>query len=194
VSRTATARRKTLETDISVAVDLDGTGVSEVSTGIGFLDHLIESFAKHSLIDVTVAAVGDVEVDDHHTAEDTALVLGGALADALGAREGIGRFGDAVVPMDEALARAAVDVGGRAFAVVDLAFRGDRIGALSTQNVEHFVVSLAGAAGLTVHLSATGRNDHHIAEAAVKALARAIRAGIAPDSRRVGSPSTKGSM
>jgi imidazoleglycerol-phosphate dehydratase len=96
--------------------------------------------------------------------------------------------------MDEALARAAVDVGGRAFAVVDLAFRGDRIGALSTQNVEHFVVSLAGAAGFTVHLSATGRNDHHIAEAAVKALARAIRAGVAPDSRRVGSPSTKGSM
>jgi imidazoleglycerol-phosphate dehydratase len=192
MSRTATSRRKTLETDITVTVELNGAGLAEIDTGIGFLDHLLASFAKHSLIDIEISAVGDVEVDDHHTAEDTALVLGSALAEALGDRDGIVRFGDAVVPMDEAVARTAVDVGGRPFSVVDLPFRGDRIGALSTQNVEHFVMSLAGAAGFTVHLSATGRNDHHIAEAAFKALARAVRSAVAPDPRRIGAPSTKG--
>ena len=192
MSRTASLQRTTAETRVSVAVDLDGTGIADVSTGIGFFDHLLTSFAHHSLIDLTVDTRGDLEVDDHHTVEDTALVLGAALAEALGERAGIARFGDATVPMDEALGRAAVDVGGRPHALVNLELRADRIGALSTQMIPHGVDTLARAAGFTIHLEGRGRNDHHVAEAAFKALARAIRSAVAADPRRSGIPSTKG--
>lgn len=189
--RRATVTRKTAETEVRVELDLDGSGRSAVSTGVGFYDHLLSSLAHHALFDLELETRGDLEVDDHHTVEDSALALGEALAGALGDRAGIARFGDAAVPMDEALARAAVDVGGRPYAVIDLQFRAERIGALSTQNIPHALEALARAAGLTLHLSAAGANDHHLAEAAFKALARALRAAVAADARRDGVASTK---
>ncbi len=189
--RRATVTRKTAETEVRVELELDGSGRSAVSTGVGFYDHLLSSLAHHALFDLELETRGDLEVDDHHTVEDSALALGEALAGALGDRAGIARFGDAAVPMDEALARAAVDVGGRPYAVIDLPFRAERIGALSTQNIPHALEALAGAAGLTLHLSAAGANDHHLAEAAFKALARALRAAVAADARRDGVASTK---
>ena len=153
------------------------------------------SFSGHSLIDVEIEAAGDLEVDEHHTVEDVALVLGDAISAALGDRAGITRFGDAVVPMDEALARCALDLSGRPYTVLDLAFRGQRMGALSTQLVEHALESLARTSGMTLHLSASGRNDHHVAEAAFKALARSLRSAVTPDPRRAGAvPSTKGAL
>ena len=192
--RMAAVRRHTRETDITVRVSLDGEGTAEIATGIGFYDHLLTSLAHHSLIDIRVEARGDLEVDDHHTVEDVALVLGSALASALGDRAGIQRFGDASVPMDEALASAVIDIGGRPYAVIDLPFRGERIGALSTQLIEHALEAFARTAGATLHVSGTGRNDHHLAEAAFKALARALRAACTPDPRRTGVASTKGSL
>ncbi|MFO1539985.1 MAG: imidazoleglycerol-phosphate dehydratase HisB [Chloroflexota bacterium] len=194
-TRTATRERVTRETRVRVRVDLDGSGTARIATGIGFYDHLLTSFATHALLDLEIEATGDLEVDDHHTTEDVALVLGDALAAALGDRAGIARFGDAAVPMDEALARCALDLSGRPYAVLDLPFRGERIGALSTQLIEHALESLTRTAGMTLHLSATGRNDHHVAEAAVKALARALRMAVAPDPRRAGAvPSSKGTL
>lgn len=189
--RRATVTRKTAETEVRVELDLDGSGRSAVSTGVGFYDHLLSCLAHHALFDLELETRGDLEVDDHHTVEDSALALGEALAEALGDRAGIARFGDAAVPMDEALARAAVDVGGRPYAVIDLPFRAERIGALSTQNIPHALEALVRAAGLTLHLSAAGANDHHLAEAAFKALARALRAAVAADARRDGVASTK---
>ena len=192
--RLAGVRRQTRETNITVRVALDGQGTAEIATGIGFYDHLLTSLAHHSLIDIRVEASGDLEVDDHHTVEDVALVLGAALAAALGDRAGIQRFGDAAVPMDEAIASAVIDLGGRPYTVIDLPFRSDRIGALSTQLVEHALEAFARTAGATLHVKGTGRNDHHLAEAAFKALARALRAACARDPRRDGVPSTKGSL
>ncbi len=193
--RRAVRERVTRETRVSVRIDLDGTGNARIRTGIGFYDHLLTSLATHSLIDLEVEAGGDLEVDDHHTVEDVALVLGDAFAAALGDRAGIGRFGEAVVPMDEALARCALDCSGRPYAVLEIAFRGERIGELSTQLVEHALESFARTAGLTLHLSASGRNDHHVAEAAFKALARSLRFAVEPDARRAGAvPSSKGSL
>jgi imidazoleglycerol-phosphate dehydratase len=192
LTRGSQISRTTNETDVTVRIDLDGTGTSAIDTGVGFYDHLLASLAHHALIDMEISTTGDLHVDDHHTVEDTALGLGTAIAEALGDRSGIVRFGEAAVPMDEALARAAVDVGGRAFSVVDLPFRSERIGTLSTQNVAHAVASLAQAGGCTIHLSGSGSNDHHLAEAAFKALARALRAAVAVDTRRGGVPSTKG--
>jgi imidazoleglycerol-phosphate dehydratase len=193
--RRVTVVRQTRETDVTLTLDLDGTGAAEVRTGVGFLDHLLASFAHHGLFDLAVRATGDLEVDEHHTAEDVALVLGTALGAALGDRAGIVRFGEASIPMDEALATAVVDVGGRPYAVVDLPFRGERIGALPTQLVEHALEAFARASGTTLHLRGSGRNDHHLAEAAFKALARALRAAVAEDPRRRGGvASTKGSL
>ena len=192
--RRVTVARRTRETDVTVTLDLDGTGVAAVATGIGFYDHLLTSLAHHGLLDLEIAASGDLEIDEHHTVEDVALVLGAALAEALGDRAGIVRFGEASVPMDEALATAVVDVGGRPYAVLDLAFRGERIGALSTQLIEHALEAFARTSGTTLHLRASGRNDHHVAEAAFKSLARALRAAVAPDPRRTGVASTKGSL
>lgn len=192
MSRTASTSRETSETTVKLTINLDGTGVATIATGVGFFDHLLESFAHHAMIDLEVETKGDLFVDEHHTVEDTALVLGTAIAEALGDRSGIQRFGNAVIPMDEALARAAVDMGGRPYAVIDLAFSTERIGKLGTQMIPHAVEALARTAGMTVHLSAEGTNDHHVAEAAFKALARSIRVAVAPDERRDGVPSTKG--
>jgi len=190
--RRATVARSTRETDVTVTVDLDGTGAADVSTGVGFYDHLLGSLAHHGLLDLTIRARGDLEVDDHHTVEDVALVLGAAIAEALGDREGIERFGDATVPMDEAVATAILDVGGRSYAVIDLPFRGERAGELTLQLIEHALEAFARTAGATLHVRGTGRNDHHLAEAAFKALGRALRAATAPDPRRRGVASTKG--
>lgn len=193
MTRTATVERTTAETRVVISVDLDGSGSTSIVTGIGMLDHLLASFGHHAMIDLTVATDGDVEVDDHHTVEDTLLVLGSAVSEALGDRSGIHRFGDAAVPMDEAIARCAVDLGGRPYSVVDARFRSDRIGTLSTQMIEHAIEAFARTAGATIHLTARGRNDHHVAEATFKALARATRDAIEQDPRRIGIPSTKGS-
>jgi imidazoleglycerol-phosphate dehydratase len=192
--RRVSLERTTRETQVRVTLDLDGTGVTAVATGIGFYDHLLGSMAHHGLFDLVIEATGDLEVDEHHTVEDVALVLGSAVAEALGDRAGIARFGEARVPMDEARADAILDVGGRPYAVIDLAFRGDRVGALSLQLVEHALEAFARTSGTTLHLVGTGRNDHHLAEAAFKALGRALRAACAPDPRRLGVASTKGSL
>jgi imidazoleglycerol-phosphate dehydratase len=191
-ARLVTLRRTTRETDVTVTLDLDGSGDADVSTGIGFYDHLLTSLAHHALFDLTIRATGDLHIDDHHTVEDVALVLGSALGEALGNRSAIRRFGDATVPMDESIATAVVDVGGRPYAVVDLPFRGERAGELSLQLVEHALEAFARTSGTTLHVRGTGRNDHHLAEAAFKALARALRAAVEPDPRRRGVPSTKG--
>jgi imidazoleglycerol-phosphate dehydratase len=193
-ARVAAVRRRTRETDVRVRVAIDGTGEASISTGVRFYDHLLTSLAHHSLIDLTVEATGDLQVDDHHTVEDVALVLGAAIAAALGDRAGTRRFGDASVPMDEALATAVIDVGGRPYAVIDLPFRADRIGALSTQLIEHALEAFARTSGSTLHIKGTGRNDHHLAEAAFKALARALRAACEPDPRRTAVASTKGTL
>ena len=192
--RLTALRRRTRETDVTVRVVLDGTGDAAVSTGIGFYDHLLTSLSHHSLIDIRVEAAGDLGVDDHHTVEDVALVLGSAVAETLGDRAGIRRFGDASVPMDEAVASVVLDFGGRPYAVIDLPFRSERIGALSSQLIEHALEAFARTAGATLHLRATGRNDHHLAEAAFKALARALRVAVEPDPRRSGVASTKGTL
>jgi len=192
MNRVSTITRKTAETDVTVTVDLDGTGAADVATGVGMFDHLLTAFAHHAMIDLTIRTVGDLHVDEHHTVEDTALVLGSAIDEALGDRSGITRYADARVPMDEALASCVVDVGGRPYAVLDLAFVGERMGTLGTQMIPHALESLARTSRTTLHLSATGRNDHHIAEAAFKALAVAVRRAITPDPRRSGIPSTKG--
>jgi imidazoleglycerol-phosphate dehydratase len=193
-ARRASIRRATRETEVRLDLDLDGTGQATVRTGIGFYDHLLSSLAHHALLDLTIEARGDLEVDDHHTVEDVALVLGQALAEALGDRSGIRRFGDAAVPMDESLARCALDLSGRAAAVIELPFRGDRIGNLSTQNVPHALEALSRTGALTVHVHGQGSNDHHLAEAAFKALARALREAIELDPRRQGAASTKGTL
>jgi imidazoleglycerol-phosphate dehydratase len=193
--RRVTVARHTRETDIAITLDLDGTGAADVRSGVGFLDHLLASFAHHGMFDLAVRATGDLDVDEHHTVEDVALVLGSAFAEALGDRAGIVRFGEASVPMDEALATAVVDIGGRPYAVMDLPFRGERIGALPTQLVEHALEAFARTSGTTLHVRGTGRNDHHLAEAAFKALGRALRVAVAEDPRRAGAvPSTKGSL
>jgi imidazoleglycerol-phosphate dehydratase len=191
--RRVVVKRVTRETDVHVTADLDGSGKADIQTGVGFYDHLLGSLAHHGLIDLTIRATGDLEVDDHHTVEDVALVLGAAVAEALGDRAGIVRFGDASVPMDEAVATAIVDVGGRPYAVVDLPFRGERAGTLSLQLVEHALEAFARTSGATLHVRGAGRNDHHLAEAAFKALGRALRAAVEPDPRRRGLASTKGS-
>lgn len=190
--RIGKVQRQTSETSVEVMIDLDGSGQSSISTGVGFFDHLLTSLAHHALLDLTVTCTGDLEIDDHHTVEDTALVLGSALAEALGERAGIQRFGDARVPMDEAVASAVLDIGGRPYAVIDLQLATPSIGNLTTQNIPHSLEALCRTAGFTLHLEATGSNDHHVAEAAFKALARALRVAVAPDPRRQGVASTKG--
>jgi imidazoleglycerol-phosphate dehydratase len=193
-TRRASVHRATRETEVQLDLDLDGSGRASVQTGIGFYDHLLSSLAHHALMDLTVEARGDLDVDDHHTVEDVALVLGHALTEALGERDGIRRFGDAAVPMDESLASCALDLSGRAAAVIELPFRGERIGGLSTQNIPHALEALSRTAGLTIHLRGQGSNDHHLAEAAFKALARALREAIETDPRRQGPASTKGTL
>jgi len=193
-TRRVTVGRRTRETEIDLTLDLDGSGRADISTGIGFYDHLLTSLAHHGLFDLQVRATGDLEVDEHHTVEDVALVLGSAFAEALGERAGIRRFGEASVPMDESLATAVIDIGGRPYAVIELPFRGERVGQLPLQLIEHALESFARTAGATLHLRSSGRNDHHLAEAAFKALARALRVACEVDPRREGVASTKGSL
>jgi imidazoleglycerol-phosphate dehydratase len=194
MSRIATVERETTETRIKLSIDLDGTGRSSIDTGVGFFDHMLTSFAHHGLFDLDVIATGDLEIDDHHTVEDIALALGEAVSKALGDRSGVTRFGDAVVPMDEARASVALDLSGRPYAVLDLQLRTDRVGTLTTQNIPHLLEAFTRTAGLTLHVTSVGANDHHVAEAAFKALARALRMAVTVDPRRSGIPSTKGTL
>lgn len=192
--RAATVTRNTRETAVSATLALDGTGQADVNTGIGFLDHLLETLARHARFDLTLSCRGDLTVDDHHTAEDCALALGGALDQALGERRDVTRFGWAYAPLDEALARAIVDLSGRPFADVALDLEREAIGGLACENIPHLFRSLAAAARLTLHVDVLkGENDHHRAEAAVKALALALRQAVAP-SGFDDVPSTKGTL
>ena len=194
--RAGADERTTSETRVRVSLNLDGTGAARVRTGIGMLDHLIDQIARHSLIDLEVEAQGDTEVDAHHTTEDVAICMGRALNQALGDRNGIVRMADRTVPMDESLVQVAIDLSGRPYAAIDLPFRGERIGTLSTELVEHFLTSFAFEGRMALHVrELAGKNDHHRAEAAFKALARALGDAIAIDPRREGSiASTKGTL
>ena len=194
--RTAQLHRQTSETDIALALDLDGTGRHDIATGIGFLDHMLAHIAVHGLFDLTVKATGDLQVDAHHTIEDTALLLGQALAEAVGDKRGLVRMGSAYVPMDEALAFVAVDLSGRPYAAVHASWHGPTIGQFPTSLVSHFFESLAATARANVHARVEyGRDDHHQAEALFKALGRALDTATTIDPRRAGTlPSTKGTL
>ena len=196
VHRTAEIRRETRETTIEVSLDVDGTGRADIATGIGFLDHMLDSLARHSRFDLTIKATGDLHIDAHHTAEDVAIVLGQALDQALGDKRGLRRFADATVPLDEALVQAVVDLSGRGFAAVDLPFRSEMIGTLPTEMVPHFLRSFAVEGRLTLHVRLLGgENDHHKAEATFKALARCLDIATRVDPRIASQvPSTKGSL
>ncbi|MBB97960.1 MAG: imidazoleglycerol-phosphate dehydratase [Rhodobacteraceae bacterium] len=194
--RTATISRTTKETDISVSVTLDGTGAYQITTGVGFLDHMLEQLARHSLIDITIRATGDTHIDAHHTTEDVGIALGQALKSALGDMTGITRYADCHLAMDEALTRCALDVSGRPFLVWDVAFDRDKVGDFDTELFEEFFRAFAMNAGITLHVAnLTGRNCHHIAETCFKAVARFLRKAIEADPRQSGRvPSTKGQL
>ena len=198
-SRTASISRETSESSIRLHLDLDGTGASSISTTVPFYDHLLTAFAKHSLVDLTIEASGDTDIDVHHTVEDTAIVLGQAIRQALGTKAGIGRYGDATVPLDEALVRAVVDVSGRPYLVHEgepAGFEHHLIGGHFTGSmVRHVFEAIAFNAGLTIHVDVLrGRDPHHIAETEFKAFARAFRRAVEPDARVTGIPSTKGAL
>jgi len=191
--RSAEVSRKTKETQITLRLDLDGEGGADVESPIGFLNHMLALLARHASIDLAVKAAGDTDVDPHHTVEDIGICLGQALAEALGPKEGIARFGCAAVPMDEALAQVSLDLSGRPFLVYQVEFPGERVGEFETELVRDFLQAFATHARMTLHVRVPyGSNDHHIAEAVFKALARALRAAVARDPRVSGTPSTKG--
>ncbi|MEZ5828103.1 MAG: imidazoleglycerol-phosphate dehydratase HisB [Hyphomicrobiales bacterium] len=195
-SRQATIKRRTKETKISATVDLDGTGAYDVATGVGFLDHMIEQLARHSLIDIKLKAEGDLHIDHHHTTEDSGIVLGQAIAEALGDKAGIARYGSAYLPMDETLTRVALDVSGRPFLVWKVDFTRSKIGEMDTELFREWFQAFAQNAGITLHVeNLYGENSHHIAETCYKALARALRQAVAIDARQSGRvPSTKGQL
>ncbi len=194
--RKASIERKTKETDIAVEVNLDGSGRSQVETGIGFLDHMLDLLARHSRIDIAARAKGDLHIDDHHTAEDVGIALGQAVKKALGDMKGITRYADVHVPMDEALTRVAIDVSGRPFLVFKVKFGRDKIGSFDTELVNEWFQAFAMNAGITLHVETLyGSNDHHISESCFKALARALRSALAIDPKAANEiPSTKGSL
>ena len=193
MNRMARVERLTRETQIMVELDLDGIGVVEVDTGVPFFDHMLAQLGKHGSLDLTVRAKGDVEIDAHHTVEDTAIALGQALREALGDKSGIARFGNALVPLDETLVQAAMDLSGRPYVVHhEPDGMAPLIGTYDTTLTRHFFESLTATAGICLHLSVTGRNPHHLVEAQFKAVARALRTAAAPDPRSPGVPSTKG--
>ena len=194
--RTAEIARTTSETRISLRLSLDGTGEADVATGVGFLDHMLTALARHALFDLYLRAEGDLHIDFHHTTEDVGIVLGQALARALGDKRGVRRYGHAVVPMDEALVDAAVDLSGRPYLAWDVAFERDKVGEMDTELFEEFFRAFAMNALITLHVTRrAGRNAHHVAEACFKATARALRAATEPDLRAAGAiPSTKGSL
>lgn len=194
--RRATITRKTAETDISVEIDLDGTGVYDNQTGVGFFDHMLDQLSRHALIDMTIRCDGDLHIDDHHTVEDVGIALGQALAQAVGDKRGILRYGSCLLPMDDALVRAALDLSGRPYLVWDLDLPTPKIGTFDTELVREFFQALSTHAGLTLHVTAlAGINSHHIAEAAFKSVARALRDALETDPRKADAiPSTKGSL
>jgi imidazoleglycerol-phosphate dehydratase len=193
--RTATIERRTKETQIELTLDLDGTGSATVATGVPFLDHMLELFARHGLFDLSVHCKGDLEIDDHHTVEDIAICLGQALATALGDKRGITRYGHAYVPMDETLARAVIDLSGRSYLVYHVAEKRDRIGNFSVELAEHFWYSFAEQARCNLHLEVLyGRNQHHLLEAVFKAASRALSQAVRLDPRIEGVMSTKGTL
>jgi len=194
--RTAKVTRTTKETDVAVAVDLDGTGVSAIETGIGFFDHMLDLLARHSRIDISVKAKGDLHIDHHHTTEDVGIALGQAVKQALGDMKGITRYADVHVPMDEALTRVALDISGRPFLVFKAEFGRDKVGTFDTELVHEWFQAFAINAGITLHVETLyGANDHHIAESCFKGLARALRAAVAIDARAADEvPSTKGRL
>jgi len=194
--RKANIKRATKETDVEVAVDLDGTGASSIATGIGFFDHMLDLLARHSRIDLTVKAKGDLHIDHHHTTEDVGIALGQAVKQALGDMGGINRYADVHVPMDEALTRVALDISGRPFLVFKAEFVRDKVGTFDTELVQEWFQAFATNAGMTLHVQVLyGTNDHHIAESCFKALARALRTAISIDPRAANEiPSTKGSL
>ena len=194
--RTATVERKTRETEVAVSLDLDGSGEADIDTGIGFLDHMLESFSRHSLIDLKVRAQGDLHVDYHHTNEDSAIVIGQAVKKALGDCSGIGRFGHALIPMDEALTRVAIDVSNRPYLVWRVEIPRAKLGEMDTELFREWFQAFAQNAGLCLHIeNLYGQNSHHIVESCFKGMARALRDAIAPDERLEGAvPSVKGSL
>lgn len=195
MTRTATISRTTSETDVLVTIDLDGTGKVDVSTGVGFFDHMLSAFGRHGLFDLTVHATGDTWVDDHHTVEDVGIVLGQAIREALGDKSGIRRFADVAIPMDESLVMAAVDVSGRGELFWDVPIGPDKVGTFDCELGHEFFAGLARDAGVTLHVrELCGRNAHHLLEASFKAAGRALRLACEPDPRVVGVPSTKGSL
>jgi imidazoleglycerol-phosphate dehydratase len=196
MARTATLSRRTSETDISLTLDLDGTGQADIATGIGFLDHMLTALTRHGLFDLTVRAKGDLHIDFHHTTEDVGIVLGHAFAQALDDKRGITRFGHALVPMDEALAESVVDISGRPFLVWNVGFERPKIGEMDTELFEEFFRALAVNAAITLHVTRrAGHNAHHVAEACFKATARALRMAVAIDPRAADAiPSTKGAL
>jgi len=194
--RVAEIARSTKETDIRVRLDLDGTGIYSINTGIGFLDHMLEQLSRHSLIDLTVEAKGDLHIDFHHTTEDVGLALGQALAQALGDRKGITRYGEATIPMDETLTRVALDLSGRPYLVWKVAFSRDKLGEMDTELFKEWFQAFAQTSGTTLHVeNLYGENNHHIVESSFKALARALRQAIEIDPRKADAvPSTKGTL
>ena len=194
--RTSTHERKTKETSVSVSMDLDGTGKYEIATGIGFLDHMMEQLSRHSLIDITIKAQGDLHIDAHHTTEDVGIALGEAFAKALGERRGIVRYGSAVIPMDETLSRVAIDLSGRPYFVWNVAFSSPKVGDMDTELFREWFQAFAFASGATLHITNEyGVNNHHIIESCYKALARALRMAIDIDPRKSDEiPSTKGTL
>ena len=196
MKRQATIARRTKETEITATVDLDGTGSYEIETGIGFLDHMLEQLARHSLIDIKLKAKGDLHIDFHHTAEDCGIVLGQAVAKALGDKQGIARYADVHLPMDETLTRVALDVSGRPYLIWNVTFSRPKIGAMDTELFREWFQAFAQNSGITLHIANLyGENNHHIAETCYKGLARALRLAIAVDPRQAGRvPSTKGTL
>jgi imidazoleglycerol-phosphate dehydratase len=196
VSRRAHVDRRTNETSITVSIDLDGTGAYRIATGIGFLDHMLEQLSRHSLIDITLEAKGDLHIDFHHTTEDSAIALGRAFADAIGDKKGITRYACVHLPMDEAMTRCAVDISGRPYLVWNVAFTRDKLGEMDTELFREWFQAFAQNAGITLHVATLyGENNHHIAETCFKALARALREAITLDPRQAGRvPSTKGTL
>ncbi len=196
MKRQATISRKTKETEITATVDLDGTGAYDIQTGIGFLDHMLEQLARHSLVDITLRAKGDLHIDHHHTTEDSGIVLGQAILKAMGDKQGIARYADVHLPMDETLTRVCVDVSGRPYLIWHVEFPRDKVGELDTELFREWFQAFAQNAGITLHIANLyGENSHHIAETCYKGLARALRQALSPDARQAGRvPSTKGTL
>ena len=190
MTRNAIVSRKTSETEIDIKLNLDGSGDYNVSTGVNFFNHMLESFSKHSMIDLDVRAIGDIEIDDHHTIEDVGILLGEAFSEAIGDKKGIKRMAHAIVPMDESIATVAIDIGGRSYCNMNIGFKNEKIGDMTSDIVIHFFESFAGSAKINIYCTAEGANDHHKAEAIFKAFAKSLKEAVKIEHDQI--PSTKG--